>query len=306
MGHDHHNHHHHHHGSTQNIKTAFLLNLLFTIIEVAGGLYTNSISVLSDALHDLGDTLSLGLSWYFDRLSKKKRDDRYTYGYGRFSLLAALINAVVLISGSVILLIEAVPRLWAPQAPDAGGMFVMSVLGILFNGAAMLNLRKGKSMNERMVYLHMLEDVLGWAALMVISIIMYFYHLPILDPLFSVVFTGYILWQVIKNLRKVVAIFLQGRPEGISIEGIQQQLANINNICEVHDVHVWSIDGEKSVASMHVVVPPEINTQQIQTVKNQVKEELKQLGIQHTTIEIEYYSEECPLCTNMQRAVAAN
>ena len=296
MGHHHHNHHHHHHGSTENIRTAFLLNLVFTLIEVVGGILTNSISVLSDALHDFGDTLSLGLSWYFDRLSKKKGDDRFTYGYGRFSLLAALINAIVLITGSVIILTEAIPRIWQPPEPNASGMLVLSVLGVLFNGAAMLKLQKGKSMNERMVYLHMLEDVLGWVALLIISIVMYFYHLPILDPIFSVVFTAYILWNVLKNLRKVISIFLQSRPEGISVNSIQQHLAQVNHVCDVHDVHVWSMDGEQTIATMHIVVPQTLTHREVAQVKLLSKEALGQMGIQHSTIEIECDDEQCPMC----------
>ena len=169
--HDHHDHdhnhhhghgHHHHHGG--NIRVAFWLNTGFAILELIGGFYTNSVAILSDALHDLGDSLSLGTAWYFERKSKQKRDAIYTYGYQRFSLVWAFINSIILIVGSVLILKEAFGRLFAPEHPDTTGMMIFAVFGILVNGAAMLRLKRGESINEKVISLHFLEDVLGWAA----------------------------------------------------------------------------------------------------------------------------------------------
>ena len=185
MGHDHHHGHHHQH-DTKNISTAFFLNLAFTIIEIIGGLMTNSVAIMSDALHDLGDSLSLGLAWYFQKVAKKGRDKTFSYGYKRFSVLGAMINAIVLVVGSVFILQETIPRLWQPETPNVQGMFWLAILGIVVNGAAVLKLQKGTSLNEKVISLHLLEDVLGWAAVLVGSVLMYFFDLPIIDPLLSI------------------------------------------------------------------------------------------------------------------------
>ena len=130
----------HSHSRTKDIQTAFLLNLGFAILEVVGGIWTNSLAIVSDALHDFVDSLSLGLSWYLDVYSEKEEDERYSYGYRRFSLLAAFINVVVLSAGSVLILSEAIPRLWKPERTNAQGMVLLAVVGIAVNGLAALRL----------------------------------------------------------------------------------------------------------------------------------------------------------------------
>ena len=162
-----HAHHHDHHGDVKNIKVAFFLNFGFAIIEIIGGFLTNSVAILSDAVHDLGDSLSLGLAWYFQKYSRKKSDSTYTYGYRRFSLVGALANSLVLIVGSILILTEAIPRIFNPQQAHPQGMMMLAVLGIAVNGVAMLRLRRGKSLNEKVVSLHLMEDVLGWIAVLV-------------------------------------------------------------------------------------------------------------------------------------------
>src|SRR5690606_15018619 len=168
MGHGHGHHHHHHEsgasGSSRNIAVAFALNTAFALIEIVGGLYTNSMAILSDAVHDLGDSLSLGFAWYFERKSRRERDERYTYGYRRFSLLVAFINATILLVSSIFIIRESVLRLFEPEPPDAQGMAILAIIGVAVNGYALLRLRKGESVNERVVALHFVEDVLGWVA----------------------------------------------------------------------------------------------------------------------------------------------
>jgi cobalt-zinc-cadmium efflux system protein len=171
--------------SVSNIKVAFFLNLGFTIIEIIGGLWTNSIAIISDALHDLGDSFSLGLSWFLERYSRKKKDEKYSYGYRRYSLFAALINSLILIAGSIFILYKAIPRLINPEELNAKGMLIFAVTGIIINGIAVLQVRRGKSLNERIVSLHLFEDVLGWAAVFVISIVIIFKSIPILDPIYQ-------------------------------------------------------------------------------------------------------------------------
>ncbi|SFG62773.1 cobalt-zinc-cadmium efflux system protein [Halobacillus alkaliphilus] len=289
--------HHHHHidSSTGKIKTAFFLNLFFTIIEIIGGIMTNSMAILSDALHDLGDSLSLGLAWFLQKFSQKEQSKEFSFGYKRFSLLAALINSVVLIVGSVFILTEAVPRLLNPEQPNTTGMIVLAILGIIVNGAAVFRLRGGDSMNQKVISWHLLEDVLGWAAVLVVSIIMAFTDLPILDPIASIAITVFILYNVVKNFIKTMRLFLEGVPESISLEDIVQKINAVPNINSTHHTHLWSMDGENHAFSTHVVVPENATKEEICHVKERIKEILHTISLEHVTIEIEYQDESCSL-----------
>ena len=185
---------------------AFFLNLVFTIIEIFGGILTNSVAIVTDAVHDLGDTVTIGFSWYLEKISKKKRTKDFSYGYTRFSLLAAIININVLVLGSVFVLKESIERLISPEPCNAEGMMALGVLGVLFNGAAVLKLKKGHSENERVVMLHLLEDVLGWVAILIGAVVMYFADVPILDPILSISIACYILYGASKNLKRMPQI----------------------------------------------------------------------------------------------------
>ncbi|MGI9545182.1 MAG: cation diffusion facilitator family transporter [Cyclobacteriaceae bacterium] len=286
---------HQHPHSQRNIAVAFFLNLVFTVIEIAGGFFTNSVAILSDALHDLGDSLSLGLAWYLEKYSKKKRDQKYTYGYSRFSLLGAIINGLVLVGGSVFIISQAVPRLFSPQSPDAAGMFWLAILGIVFNGFAAMRLHKGTSLNEQMVSWHLWEDVLGWVVVLVLSIVMYFWEVPILDPLFSILFTGYICYNVFKSLIRTVKIFLQAKPEGVDLEDMEQRFAQIEGVQSVHDLHLWSLDGRYFIMTLHLVVHDSISKEDHIAIKQQAQSLSKTMKVKHTTIEVEYASEHCEL-----------
>ena len=287
MGHD------HHHHSTDNIKVAFWLNFTFTIIEIIGGFYTNSIAILSDALHDLGDTLALGIAWFLDKFSKKKRDKRYSYGYGRFSLLAAFVNALILMLGSVFILYEAVPRLFNPVQPDANGMILLAIGGVFFNGVAVLKMRTGKSQNEKVVSWHLMEDVFGWVAVLIGSIIMKFWNVPIIDALLSVGFTIFIFYNVFKNFITTVRLFLQAKPDHINEQEVVEKVVKLPQILSVHDTHLWSIDGEKVVFTMHVVVSKTLSPDDIIEVKKSIRNLGRTYSIDHITVEIEYENEEC-------------
>jgi cobalt-zinc-cadmium efflux system protein len=292
--HHHHPHHHHPHG-TGNIRAAFWLNTFFSLIEFAGGIFTNSVAILSDALHDLGDSLSLGLSWYFQKKSQKKRDESFSYGYGRFSLLGAFVNSLVLVVGSVFILREAITRLSNPQQPDTTGMVILSVAGLFFNGMALLRLRKGKSLNERVVSLHFVEDVLGWAAVLIGSIVMMFFDVPVLDPILSIAIAAFILLNVYKNLRSVFRIVLQGMPENVNEREIRTKLSTVKGVLGVHDIHAWSMDGEYNILTMHVVVPDQASLQETEKIKEEVRHCLEHLHVNHITIETEHAASNCQL-----------
>lgn len=291
-----HSHEHNHaHDDVGNIKSAFFLNLLFTIIEFVGGIMTNSMAILSDAVHDLGDSFSLGLSWYFQKVARKPRTKDYTYGYKRFSLLGAVINSVILLVGSVVILVQAVPRLFNPQQPDVEGMLLLAVLGVLINGLAVYRLRKGSSINERVVSLHLLEDVLGWVAVLVGAGIMYFVDAPFIDPLLSVAISLFILYNVFRNMRHSLRIILQGSPAKLELEQVKESMLRFSEVHDVHDLHAWSADGEYNILTLHVVLKEELSTEQQRLLKHRIRNSMQKQGVQHTTIEFEVQDEECEM-----------
>ncbi|WP_377891259.1 cation diffusion facilitator family transporter [Alkalihalobacillus sp. R86527] len=286
--------HHHQHHSVKNIKTAFFLNFGFTIIEIIGGLLTNSMAILSDALHDLGDSLSLGISWYLQKKSNNKGSNAtFSFGYKRFSLLGALINSIILIGGSLFILTQAVPRLLDPEPVQASGMLVLAILGIIVNGAAVLKLRSGKSMNEKVVTWHLLEDVLGWVAVLIVSIVLMFKNIPILDPILSIMITVYVLINVVKNLKKTVMIFLDAVPEGVDFQEITNKISALPGIISTHHTHLWSLDGEQHVLSTHIVVEESLEKAEIINLKKRIQEFVEELNLEHLTIQVDYQDENC-------------
>jgi cobalt-zinc-cadmium efflux system protein len=287
------NSHDHRHSSTQNIRIAFLLNIVFTLLEIGGGLWTNSLAILSDAIHDLGDSLSLGLAWYLDRVSKRSNDRRFSYGYRRFSLLSALINTLVLVGGSIIILMRAVPRLFAPQATNAPGMVLFAIFGIVINGAAVLRLRGERSMNARVVAWHLLEDVLGWVAVLIVSSVLLFADLYILDPILSILITAYVLYNTLRNLWRTANLFLQGVPESVDLEQINAKLRAIPEILSTHHTHVWSLDGEHHVLTTHVVIDEDTSKDDVVCIRREIQDVLRGMEFAHSTVEIEFGEEDC-------------
>lgn len=294
MGHHHHSHNHHDH-PTGNIKRAFWVNLVFTFIEIIGGFYTNSLAVLSDAVHDLGDSLSLGMAWYFEKYSKKSRDSKYSYGYRRYSLLSATINSFVICLSSIFLLTQAIPRLIHPQHSDAKGMIVLAIVGIIANGYALIGLKSKSSINERTVYFHLLEDVLGWVAVLFGAILMFWKDWPIVDPILSILIALYIFWNVFKNLKTAVRIFLQGIPKNISIVKLKSDVEQLNFVNSIHDLHVWSMDGDYNVATLHVCVDTDLNLSEIKNYRKQIMDMLTLHDVQHATIEFESSEANCDM-----------
>lgn len=287
-------HHHHHHGSESgNIATAFWLNFSFTIIEFIGGWLTNSVAIMADAMHDLGDTLAIAFAWFAAKVAGKEATPRYSYGYRRWSLLSALINSVILVLGSCWILYEAIPRLWEPQLPHALGMMGLAVLGVLVNGAAVFKLRGGKTQNEKILTWHLLEDVLGWVAVLVGSVLIYFTDWAWLDPLLSIGFTCFILINVWRNLRRTLALFLQVSPDPKLAAKIEHQLQDLSFVQDVHHLHLWSLDGEKHVLTAHLVLKAETAPEQLKTHKEQIRQLLQPYQLEHTTIEFEFNQELC-------------
>jgi len=285
--------HDHHHGEVKNIKVAFFLNLFFTLLEIVGGFFTNSMAILSDAVHDLGDCLSLGLAWYFQKVSNKGSDSSYSYGYKRFSLMGAIINSIVLIVGSIFILSAAIPRIFHPEKTHAAGMFFLAIVGVLINGIAFIRLKKGSSLNEKVVSLHFLEDVLGWVSILVGAVIMYFFNAPFIDPILSVGIAFFVLFNVFKNIRQTLHIILQGIPADIDIDELSGELQQFKGIEDIHDLHVWSVDGNYNILTVHVVMNKTLETDKITELKSKIRNTLKEKGIQHATIEFETSDERC-------------
>ena len=285
--------HNHQHDSVKNIRTAFLLNIFFTIVEIIGGIMTNSVAIMADALHDLGDSFSFGLAWYLEKYSNKKRTDLFSYGYKRFSLLGAFVNAIVLLFGSIFILSRTIPRLFHPEVTNASGMVWLALLGVVVNGIATYTTRRGKTMNEKMVSLNLLEDVFGWAVILLVSILMLFTHWLILDPLLSIFVIGYILFGVFKNLRQIMLLFLQAVPKELTPQMIEEELVKIPEVKGVHDIHIWSLDGERHILSAHIVVDQDIAKDKLRLVRKKVKETLRKKGINHSTLELEFVGEKC-------------
>ncbi len=266
------------------------------MIEIIGGLLTNSVAILSDALHDFGDSLSLGIAWYFQRISGRKENQEFTYGYTRFSVLGAVINSIILFGGSIFIMIEAIPRLLEPKTPETIGMIYLSIGGIIVNGVAAFRLSRGSSLNEKVVYLHLLEDILGWVAVLIGAIVMHFYDVPILDPLLSIGIALFILFNIYKNLKESFRIILQATPSNLSIDAIHQTLENIPDVKSFHDCHTWTMDGEFNILSVHLVVDSKRSMNDLETIKKTTKERLKTIGIDHATIEFETIEEDCDPC----------
>jgi len=278
-----------------NLRLAFWLNLAFAIFEFIGGLWTNSLSILAGALHDLGDSATLGVSWFLERFSKKRNDTRYSYGYRRFSLLGAVISAVVLIVGSIYVVMEAIPRLIHPQISNARGMVAFALVGIVINGVAVLRIRGAKNMNARLIMWHLLDDVLGWGAILLVSLMLIFTDVQILDPILSLTITLFVLWNVIKNFRLTLSLFLQAVPEQMDVQEIENTIKQADFVRDVHHTHIWSLDGENHVLTTHVVLEEGAHREDIRKIKCLIHDFIPKYQLAHTTIEFEYREEDCSM-----------
>lgn len=284
-------HKHEHHDS--NIKVAFILNVTFTIVEIVSGILFNSMAILSDALHDLGDSFSLGLAWRMQEFSEKESNELYSYGYRRYSLLSALINALVLVAGSVIIIYNAIPRIFSPEETNAQGMIGIAVLGIIVNGIAVHKSRGGKALNEQVISWHLLEDVFGWIAVLIVGTIMYFQEWYILDPLISIFITLFILYNILKKLKDTVLVFLQTVPKEIDLDQLNSSFLSIDKVIDTHHTHIWSLDSEYHVLTTHLVVKDDTSLEEYNLIKSKVRESCEKFNIEHLTIQIDHENQRC-------------
>jgi cobalt-zinc-cadmium efflux system protein len=276
----------HNHSREKNIGFVALLNIAFAIIELVGGILTNSLAILSDALHDFGDSIVLTTAWIAEKKAKRPPDSKRTFGYQRISLFASLFSATVLIAGSLFILSEAVQRLFNPEPVHAVGMMWLAIIGIVFNTIGMLRLKRGESMNEKVLSWHLMEDVFGWTVVLIGAIVIQFTDNFLIDPIVTILFTLFILWGVTKNLREVYNILLQGVPAHINLKEIETALIALPGVKGIHDVHIWSLEGETDVFTGHVVVDDNLLREPDKTKAN-IKSVLTNHHIEHSTIELE-------------------
>jgi cobalt-zinc-cadmium efflux system protein len=295
--HDHHHDHghtgHHHHHAVGSIQSAFFMNAGFTILEAVGGVLTNSTAILANAVHDFGDSFALGQAWYFEKLSGRTGDKRYSYGYQRFSIFGALVSALLMLASSFMVLVQAVPRLLRPEHPDAKGMVAFALVGVAVNALAMLRLRGQKGMNARVIALHLLEDVLGWLSVLLVSVVLLFVSVPMLDPLLAILITLYILSGIVKNLRAMVPVFLQAVPRDLSLDKVVDEIQATPHVSGVHHAHLWSLDGERTVFTAHLELDCDVNPAEHARLKEEISALVARHGIYHSTVELEYPGEVC-------------
>ena len=270
----------------KKIFIAFVLNLAFSIFEFIGGTITNSVAIISDSVHDIGDALSIGISYFLERKSKKTPDENYTYGYLRYSVLGGLITTTILLVGSILVIYGSIRRILNPVEIDYSKMIIFAIIGVVVNFIAAYTTRGGTSINQKSVNLHMLEDVLGWIIVLIGAIIMRFTNIKILDSIMSIGVAMFILFHSLKNFKSILDLFLEKIPNGISTALLKKQVLEIPGIIDVHHIHIWSIDGFSNYATMHIITD---NT----NIKKEIREKLKKHNINHVTIEIETSDEYC-------------
>lgn len=277
----------------RNILVAFLLNLGFSVFEFFGGLFTGSVAILSDAVHDLGDALGIGVSWFLERKSKRAADHTYTYGYARFSVLGSVFTCGILLLGSVGVVVSAIGRLMNPVPIRYDGMILFAVVGVAVNLTAAFVTRKGESLNQKAVNLHMLEDVLTWVVVLVGAVVMRYTDWAVIDPLASIGVAVYVFIHAVGHLRAAVDIFLEKVPDGYAVEEIKARVEEMDGIANAHHVHIRSIDGHTHAASLHVVCDGDSAA-----AKAAVRAALGEMGIAHVTVEVEREGETCgqPWC----------
>ncbi|MGE4132221.1 MAG: cation diffusion facilitator family transporter [Bdellovibrionales bacterium] len=287
-------HHHHHHqtpdSSVRNIGFAFWLNLGFALVELVGGIWTQSLAVLSDALHDFGDALSLGLGYILQKRSSKGPTENFSYGLRRLSLLSALISGIVISLGAIYIAIESISSFQSEREPHGLGMMGLAVFGIALNSLAAWRLGHGHTQNEKMLKWHLIEDVLGWIAVLIGSLFIWLYKWNWLDPLLALGISGFVLFNVYRSLGETVNLFLQGNPNPDALRLFRNDVEALPEVYETHDVHFWSLDGVRHILSLHAVIH---DLKKGEYVKEKIREISKQLGDCHLTIEVESTEEHC-------------
>ncbi|KJQ62667.1 cation diffusion facilitator family transporter [Streptococcus oralis] len=270
--------------SKTSIWLAFFLNLSYAIVEfIAGGIFGSS-AVLADSVHDLGDAIAIGISALLETISNREEDGQYTLGYKRFSLLGAMLTAVILMIGSVLVILENVTKIVHPQPVNEEGILWLGIIAVAINVLASLVVRKGKTKNESILSLHFLEDTLGWLAVILMAIILRYTDWYILDPLLSLVISIFILSKAIPRFGSTLKIFLDAVPEGVETNDLEKDLEALPNVKSVNQLSIWSMDGLENNAIVHICIK---DWEQMMETKEVVRQFLEERGVQNITIEVD-------------------
>ena len=263
---------------------AFFLNLSYAIVEfIAGGIFGSS-AVLADSVHDLGDAIAIGVSAFLETISNREEDSHYTLGYKRFSLLGALVTAVILMTGSVLVILENITKLFHPQPVNDEGILWLGIIAVSINVLASLVVRKGKTKNESILSLHFLEDTLGWVAVILMAIVLRFTDGYILDPLLSLVISFFILSKAIPRFWSTLKIFLDAVPEGVDIQQVKSDLEQLDHVASINQLNLWTMDGLEKNAIVHVCLK---KVEHMEVCKEAIRAMLKDYGFQNITIEVD-------------------
>ena len=272
----------------RNILIAFLLNLGFSIFEFIGGIMCGSVAILSDAVHDIGDAVSIGISYFLETVSHKNPDNTYTFGYARYSVIGGLVTTSILILGSIFVIANAVLRIINPTPIQYNQMIFFAVVGVVVNALATYFTHEGGSINQKAVNLHMLEDLLGWILVLIGAIVMRFTDFALLDAIISIAVAVFILSNAVSNIKFAVEVLTEKAPAKISVDEIREKLSSVEEILDVHHIHIWSLDGENCYATMHIKAEGDFAH-----IKHHSKHLLADIGITHSTIEFETKDENC-------------
>lgn len=277
--------HHHHKKAGQNLAFVFFMNLTFNIIVIVGGLATNSMAILADCIHDLADTISIALAWTLEKVSQKDSNEKYSYGYQRFSILGAVIISVFVIVMAFVILSEAIPLLFSPEDVDAEGMMLVAIVGIIFKSVSVYRLHGGETFNEKAILFHQLGDVFEWVAILVLSIVLMFWKgAPYLDPFVSIGIALWLIFNLGRNLYKSMEVLLQKTPDNFDIEEFKSQIMAIDGIMAIENFHIWSLDGIDSVMTLKVKADFGKNVEEI---KEEIHDISKEYHIVDITIEFD-------------------
>lgn len=256
--------HHHHKKAGENLAFVFFMNLTFNIIVILGGLATNSMAILADCIHDMSDTISIAFAWFLERVSQKDSNDKYSYGYQRFSILGSVIISVFVIVMALIILQEAIPRLFSPEGIDAGGMLLVAIVGIIFKSISVHRLHGGETFNEKAILFHQMGDVFEWIAILILSLVLMFWDgAQYLDPFVSIGIALWLIFNLGRTLFKSIEVLLQKTPDNFEVNEFKQSILAIDGVKGIDDFHIWSLDGIDSVMTLKVNVDFGENVEEI-------------------------------------------
>jgi len=291
--------HHHHPVDLKDVNQAFVigiaLNFLFVIIEAIVGLSIHSLSLLSDAGHNLADVASLSMSLIAIRLLKIKPTERFTYGYKKTTILVALLNAAILLLSLGAIGYEALHRLMDPEPLPGKTISIVAAIGIAINAITALLFLKGKDkdLNIRSAFLHLLSDAIVSAALVIGGIIIFYTHLYWLDAALSLLVAIVILFSTWQLLRDSLRLSLDAVPEGIELRKVKELIDKINGVKDFHHIHIWALSTTENALTAHLVVDRNCNMDEVEKLKHRIKHELLHQNIQHATLEIELENSPC-------------